>query len=153
MSIQVMADNNVNIKSNQDAGLYHVLSGYTLHGIMSGVGNEMNVSFHGLRAILLDGQAYAYGHHITSDNATEKNMQANSSFKLVLRIDLTKPAGNEGSLETVSVLENENLLNGGLIYDIPLFDIITGSDSVTSSIDLRKIDTRKLVYFKEKVWD
>lgn len=109
----------------------------------------MEVSFQGLQAVLRKGQAYVYGHHVTSDGETVVTLPIDSSFKLVLRIDLTKPAGHEGTLEAVSVLEQENLLNDGMIFDIPLYEVTTGPTSVTTKKDLRLLDERKLVYFKE----
>ena len=147
--IQVMADNNQDISAKQDAALYYYLSGYKKHDIFKEYENKLNVTVSGLNATLENGAAMVYGHHIFCDGQDTITLPSNSEFYIVIRIDMTNPAGHEGTFTTVTLLKNEDILNSGNIYDIPLFKCITGINGVDTFEDLRNINERNLVFYEE----
>lgn len=149
MAIKVMADNNQDIEAKQDAALYHYLSGYKKHDIFKGYGNELNVQVTGLQATLKNGGAMVYGHHIFCDGSDTLTLPSNSTFYIVIRVDMTQPAGHEGSFTTVAILKDEDILNSGNVYDIPLFKVTTGVSAVTKNEDLRNVSERNIVLYEE----
>ena len=149
MSIRVMADNDADISAKQDAALYYFLSGYKKHAIFKDYESEMEVSISNLQATLKAGGAMVYGHHIYCDGTDTLTLPSNSECYIVVRIDMTQPATHEGEFTTVTLLKEENILADGNIYDIPLYKITTGVNSVTETEDIRNIDENKIVFFDE----
>lgn len=149
MAIKVMADNNQNIDAKQDAAMYYYLSGYVTHDIFKGVDNEMKVDFSGLKATLCPGGAFVYGHHVFSDGKDSISLPTSTTCYLVIRVDMSQPAGHEASFTTVATLRNENLLATGKVYDIPLYKLTTSATAVTSQTDLRNLKTRDIVFYTD----
>lgn len=145
-----MADNDADIEAKQDAALYYYLSGYKKHDIFKDFGDKFDVLINGLNATLKSGGAMCYGHHIFCDGTDTQQLPSNSTFYVVVRVDMTQPANNEGEFTNVALLKQENILENGNVYDIPLFKITTGVNSVTSREDLRNISERNLVLVENK---
>ena len=147
--IKVMADNNQDISALQDAALYYYLSGYKTHDIFKGYADELEVEISGLNATLKSGAAMVYGHHVFTDGKDTLVLPSNEEFYIVIRIDMTSPAGSEGKFQTVSILKNEDILNDGNIYDIPLYKCVSDVSSITSKEDLRNIRERNIVFYED----
>lgn len=144
-----MADNDADIEAKQDAALYYYLSGYKKHEIFKGFGNEFDILVNGLNATLKSGGAMCYGHHLYADGSDTQQLPSNSTFYIVIRIDLTQPANNEANFTNVSLLKQEDIINDGNIYDIPLFKVTTGVNAITKQEDLRNISDRNLIFLKK----
>lgn len=158
MAIKVMADNNIDISSKMDAVNYNISQGYAPHVISRSYGYSngsrgLEVISSGLTAAIFNGAATVYGYTIMVDqNDSVKNIPVNSTGYICLTIDLSQPAGKEGRFEFVTALKQENLLNNGTIYNIPLAKITTDSSTIKTLEDVRFKDltSKGGVYFESK---
>ncbi len=143
MALKAMNDNNINVLAKEDANHYYALSGYVKHYISKEYGQKFNVTVSGLVASLASGQGSIYGRHIINDGTSSITctLPTNSSGYLVLNFDLTKTLGNELSFVTKTILETNDMANGGLKYDLPLYSYTTNLSSVTKFTDIRVYQT------------
>lgn len=144
MALYAMADNSIDIPASRDGAMYNVMLGGQ-DFVITGIHNEMAVTYSAntLLVTLQTGEAVICGRHVTEvteNNAnTTLQLTANSSGYLVLRFDLTKPAGQEAYLATTNVLNNDNLNSGGTVRDLPLYQYVTNATGVSSMTDVRKM--------------
>ncbi len=137
MGFQLMNDNNMDITSEMDATVLYALGGYVRHFIIRNYKSNLSCTFSGLRATLYSGQAVLYGRFILHTENTYVTLKPNSTQYIAIRVDLSAPAENEVTLISTSNLKNDDLSSGGIIYDIPLYQVTTNSSSVTTKKDLR----------------
>ena len=144
MALYAMADNQIDIPAERDGAMYNVMLGGQ-DFVITGIHNEMAVSYsaNSFVVTLQTGEAVICGRHvteITENNAnTSLQLDANTSGYLVLRFDLTKPAGQEAYLASTNILNTDNLNSGGTVRDLPLYQYITNGSGVSSMTDVRKM--------------
>lgn len=144
MALYAMADNNVDIPAERDAAMYNVMLGKQ-DFIIADIGNEFECSYSASAFLitLSTGEAVMCGRHVTevteSNANTTLQLSANDSGYIVLRFDLTKPAGQEAYLVTTNTLYSQDLNNGGTLRDLPLYQYVTNATGVSSMIDVRTI--------------
>lgn len=158
MAIRVMADNNIDIPSRMDAINYNISQGYAPHIISKTYGygdgaRGLEVISEGLKAPIFSGAATVYGYTIISDASdTLTNIPTNSTGYICLTLDLSQPPGKEGRFEFVTALKQENLLNNGTIYNIPLAKITTDSSTIKMLEDVRfkNLTSKGGLYFESQ---
>lgn len=144
MALYAMADNGIDIPASSDGAMYNVMFGGQ-DFIISGNHNEMEVtsSANSFIVTLGTGEAVICGRHVVeiTENGTNTQLQldANDSGYLVLRFDLTKPAGQETYLATTNILQNDDLNAGGSVHDLLLYSYVTNGSGVSSLTDQRKM--------------
>ncbi len=129
-----------------DASLYSALGGDT-----SGVlrrGNMLNITTSGLTATVDTGQVVVLGRLVEVTTPTQVTLPANSQGQLCIVIDLSKTnsvsgsAGNSDYSVTVNqvyistvtgTLTQDDINNGGFIYELPLGTFSTSATSATVS--------------------
>lgn len=150
--IKVMADNNANIPAKMDASNYNTSQCYTSHVFSQNHGDCFRVFESGLSVSVSEGSCSVYGYTFFMDTSYSIDLPPNAEGYVCATIDLSRPAGSEGIIEFVTALRQENLLDGGIIYNIPLKKIKTNSTSVTNSVDVRfQNSTEKgALYFESK---
>lgn len=139
----VMADNDLKqISASIDGATYRVLSGGK-DFIMDGIGTEFAITSTGtsLQISIGTGEALICGRTFKITSALNLTLSASSTVDVCLRIDLSQPSGNEGSLKsnTQGAYTQEDLNNTGTVYDFPLYRVTTGVGGVTNVTDLRDI--------------
>jgi len=143
--LKAMADNAVEISAKEDAAMYDTFAGKQNY-IFEGIGNEMAVTYSAasLNVVLGTGGAIICGRHVhetlSSGEASNITLEANSSGYLVVRYDLSQIAGQEAKFTAVSVLEDDDLNNDGLICDLVLAEYTTNDVGVSEFTDLRNMD-------------
>lgn len=146
MALYGMADNNVEIPAKRDGAIYNTFAGNQDY-VIAGIGNEFAIESSTTSFVLTlgTGEGIICGRHVTevTENGSNSMIQltANSSGYVVIRMDLTRPAGTEAYLTTVQVLERDNLNADGTVCDLPLYGYVTGDSGVTSFIDIRDISS------------
>lgn len=141
-----MADNNINIPANRDGAMYYTFAGGNDY-IFSGIGNEFAItpSSSSFLVILGTGEGIVGGRHITevTENGANSMIQldANDTGYIVLRMDLTQPAGSEAYLYATPTITKQDLNNGGTVRDLVLYGYVTDASGVSSFIDMRKIQS------------
>ena len=144
MALYGMADNNVEIPAKRDGAIYNTFAGNQDY-VIAGIGNEFAIESSTTSFVLTlgTGEGIICGRHVTevTENGANSMIQldANSSGYVVIRMDLTRPAGTEAYFTTVQVLERDNLNGSGTVCDLPLYGYVTGANGVTSFIDIRNI--------------
>lgn len=146
MAIYVMADNNQSIPASRDGAMYNAFAGGK-DFIIDGIGDEFALTYtaSSLNVTLGTGEAVICGRHVAevAENGITTNLrlEADTAGWIVLRIDLTMPAGTEGSLRAVNTIVQQNINANGTIHDLPLYQYATGSDGITSISDVREVQT------------
>ena len=144
MALYGMADNNVEIPAKRDGAIYNTFAGNQDY-VIEGVGDEFEIESSATSFVLTlgTGEGIVCGRHVTevTESGTNSMIQldANDSGYVVIRMDLTRPAGTEAYFTTVQVLERDNLNASGTVCDLPLYAYVTGANGVTSFIDMRNI--------------
>lgn len=142
--LYTMADNNISILARQDGALYNYLSGQT-DCVFKGIGNQFAISssVSSFSIVLGSGEGVVGGRHVTERSDQGENtsitLSANSSGYVVIRVDLSKPAGAEAQLMGVPTIVRQNLNNNGTIRDLPLYKYTTNAQGVSSFTDVREI--------------
>lgn len=146
MALYGMADNNVNIPANRDGAMYFTFSGGNDY-VFSGIGDEFEITPSGSSFLITlgTGEGIVGGRHITevTENGANSMIQvgANESGYIVLRMDLTQPAGSEAYLYATPSIVKNDLNNGGTVRDLVLYAYVTDGSGVTSFVDMRKIQS------------
>lgn len=141
-----MADNNINIPASRDGAMYNTFAGGADY-IFSGIGGEFAItpSSSSFLITLGTGEGIVGGRHITevTENGANSMIQldANDTGYVVLRMDLTQPAGSEAYLYATPTITKQDLNNGGTIRDLVLYGYVTDASGVSSFIDMRKIQS------------
>lgn len=140
--LRAMADNGQPITAKQDATMYNIFS-ENIDFVFKGCGNELQVvATSGLTVQLKSGGCIICGRHVYEEQdengTTTLQLSANSSGFIVIRYDLTKPAGNEAYLTITTAAERDDLNNGGAIRDLVLYEFYASDESV-SLMDMRDI--------------
>lgn len=138
MALVVMADNNIDIPASSDGAMYNVFAG-DKDFVIDGIGDELEATYTGLNATVKPGECVICGRHVVNDSETTLTLPANSTGHLCIRIDLSQPAGTEAILYATPTLSAENLNNGGIFHDLPLYSFVTSGSAVTSFVDERTI--------------
>lgn len=135
---KIMADNGIDISAKQDGALYNVALN-DQDFIIKGLGDEFAMSYVGLNVSVESGECVIHGRHIMSEETNTITLPANESGYLVLRIDLTKPVGQEALLFATPTLTHEEINWNGTIYDMPIATFTTGTIEVQQLEDVRVI--------------
>lgn len=141
-----MADNNINIPANRDGAMYNTFAGGADY-IFSGIGSEFAItpSSSSFLITLGTGEGIVGGRHITevTENSANSMIQldANDTGYIVLRMDLTQPAGSEAYLYATPTITKQDLNNGGTVRDLVLYAYVTDASGVQSFVDMRKIQS------------
>lgn len=144
MALYAMADNGVDIPAARDAALYNVMVGGA-DFVIAGIHNELAMTYNPNSFIvsLGTGEAVICGRHVTevTENGVNTNLELSPSDSgyVVLRFDLTKPAGQEAYLAATNILNNDNLNSGGTVHDLLLYQYVTNNVGVVSMTDLRSV--------------
>lgn len=127
-----------------DASLFSYLAGDRSF-IIPNRGNELNVTTSELNITVDTGEALILGRQIKITEPMVLTIGANQSGYLVIEIDLSKantstgtpgqpdyePINNQLSLKFVNNLTQDNINNGGLIYQFNLGSVSSTSNSIT----------------------
>lgn len=127
-----------------DASLFSYLSGERSF-IIPNRGNELNVTTSELNITVDTGEALILGRQIKITEPMVLTVGANQSGYLVIEIDLSKantstgtpgqpdyePINNQLSLKFVNNLTQDNINDGGLIYQFNLGTVSSTSNSIT----------------------
>lgn len=134
--LKAMYDNGLDILTKEDAALYDLLAG-RIDFVISGIGNQLEVTSSGLTITLKTGQCLIKGRHVVETlGNTTLLLPANSSGYIVISYDITKANGFEAELKNVSSLVSEDLNNNGQRRDFPLYSFVSTAAVVTLT-DLR----------------
>ena len=148
MAIKVFANSGgqITYTAEQLCAALHTFSGAADY-IFQGLGNEMAISYSDDSLIIGvgTGKAVVCGRP-TDIYSAEANIELppNSTINIVLRIDLTRPSGQEGYITYVtdSQIKSEDINGNGNVHDLVLGKAITNARGVTSLEDLRKIKNK-----------
>lgn len=138
MSFLVMADNSIDISAKRDGALYNALGG-NVDFIFSGLGQEYALSNVGLTVTVDSGEAIVHGRHVTATESNSIQLPPNESGYLVIRVDLSRPVGEEAYLFATPSLSQEEINWSGIVYDMPLAQFTTNTLDIGSLIDVRKV--------------
>lgn len=134
--LKAMYDNGLDILTKEDAALYDLLAG-SIDFVISGIGNQLEVTSSGLTITLKTGQCLIKGRHVVETlGNTTLLLPANSSGYIVISYDITKSNGYEAEFMYVSSLVSEDLNNNGQRRDFPLYSFVSTSAVITLT-DLR----------------
>ena len=134
--LKAMYDNGIDILTKEDAALYDLLAG-SIDFVISGIGNQLEVTSSGLTITLKTGQCLIKGRHVVETiGNTTLLLPANSSGYIVISYDITKVNGQEAELMYISTLISEDLNNNCQRRDFPLYSYVSTS-AVVSLTDLR----------------
>ncbi len=130
-----------------DASLYSAMVNDT-NGTLNR-GNKLNVTVNGLTATVDTGQAVIQGRLVEILSAESITLPANTSGKIVVTVDLTKQndvSGNAGdsnysvtvnqayiSVVTSGTLTQDDLNNGGYIYQLPIASFVSTATTATTT--------------------
>lgn len=146
--LKAMYDNGIDILTKEDAALYDLLAG-SIDFVISGIGNQLEVTSSGLTITLKTGQCLIKGRHVVETiGNTTLLLPANSSGYIVISYDITKANGFEAELKYVSSLVSEDLNNNGQRRDFPLYSFVSTAAVITLT-DLRVFSS--LVSLKAKI--
>lgn len=148
MAIKVFANSGgqITYTAEQLCAALRTFSG-AVNYIFQGLGNEMAVTYSdsSLQVGVGTGKAVICGRP-TDIYSAESNIElpSNSTVYIVLRVDLTRPSGQEAYITyvTESQIKSEDINGNGVIHDLVLGKAITNSRGVTSYEDLRKIKNK-----------
>lgn len=141
-----MANNNVIIPAERDGALYNFLLGNQDY-VFDGIGNEFEItsSSSSFLITLGTGEGVVGGRHVTEETVNNANsmiqLDANSSGYVVIRVDLSRPAGTEAYLYATPTLVSQDLNNGGTIRDLPLYSYVTNGSGVSTFTDIRPVSS------------
>ena len=144
MALYGMADNNIQIPASRDGAMYNFFAGNS-DFIIEGIGDEFEITYSAtsLSITLGTGEGILCGRHVTeaTENATNTSIQldANSTGYVVIRMDLTRPAGSETFLTAVSTPRRDDLNGGGTIADLVLYEYVTAATGIARFTDVRSI--------------
>lgn len=144
MAIKVMADcgDQVLYTAEELGAVLRTFSNNTDY-IIKGIGNQMAMtsSSSSLQVTVKTGEAVMCGRFVMIKSNETITLPANTTGKLVLRIDLTQPVTFEGKLAYVTgSAKSDNLNNTGTgQYDLVLAEFVTGASGVTTLTDKRVI--------------
>lgn len=145
--LYVMADNNINISASRDGAMYNSFANNTDY-VISGIGEELECTYNGFNVTLGTGEAIICGRHVTElleeGSTTTLTVGASETGYIVLRVDLSKPAGYEAYLYNTPTLRNENLNNGGIVHDLALYRYTSGASGITALTSMRNVSTSPL---------
>lgn len=139
-----MANNNVVIPAERDGALYNFLVGGQDY-VFANIGDafEITPSASSFLITLGTGEGVVSGRHVTEETVNNANsmiqLDANSSGYIVIRVDLTRPAGTEAFLYATPVLSAQDLNNNGTVHDLPLYQYTTNGSGVSSFTDIRPL--------------
>ena len=139
-----MANNNVVIPAERDGALYNFLVGGQDY-VFANIGDafEITPSASSFLITLGTGEGVVSGRHVTEETVNNANsmiqLEANSSGYVVIRVDLTRPAGTEAFLYATPVLSAQDLNNNGTVHDLPLYEYTTDASGVSSFTDVRPL--------------
>lgn len=139
-----MANNNVVIPAERDGALYNFLVGGQDY-VFANIGDafEITPSASSFLITLGTGEGVVSGRHVTEETVNNANsmiqLEANSSGYVVIRVDLTRPAGTEAFLYATPVLSAQDLNNNGTVHDLPLYQYATNGSGVSSFTDIRPL--------------
>lgn len=144
MALYGMADNNIAIPAKRDGAIYNAFARNS-DFVIEGIGDEfaMTSSTTSFVLTLGTGEGIICGRHVTEVTEEGVNsvlqLDANSQGYVVIRMDLTRPAGSECYLTAVNVVTREDLNDTGTVADLVLYGYVTGENGVTSFVDMRNI--------------
>jgi len=144
MALYGMADNNIQIPASRDGAMYNVFAGNS-DFVIKDIGDEFEITYSAtsLSITLGTGEGILCGRHVTevTESATNTSIQldANSTGYVVIRMDLTRPAGSETFLTAVSTPRRDDLNNGGTIADLVLYEYVTAATGIARFTDVRII--------------
>ena len=146
MAIIVMANTagTVQYTAEQLGAAFNTFAGNKDY-VISEMGNQMEVETvsQSLSVNVGSGKAMVSGRFVMMDEDTQLELPANTSgLYVVLRVDLTKPIGQEGSITyvTPAQFKEENLnISGSGQHDLLLAEVTTGASSITSVTDKRNL--------------
>ncbi len=132
------------VTASQDSALYDFLN-FGENTVMSGMGNDMAVTVNGLTCTIAPGKAVVCGRLIEVSSAQNVQIPANNTGYLCLTIDLSQTNTSSGTpgqtdytvvinqvrSEFVTSLTQNDLFNGGLIYNFPLGQVTSTSTTAT----------------------
>lgn len=132
------------VPASKDASVIHALTGES-NGVLRR-GNDFAIMANGLQVTIGTGQAIIQGRLVEVTSNESVTLPANSTGKICIVIDLTKTnavvgvPGQSGYsatikqvyiLPVVGSLTQDDLNNGGYIYELPLATFTTTSNSAT----------------------
>lgn len=138
MSFKVMADNGIDISAKQDGALYNIAVN-NQNFICEGLGGEFFFGRTGLIINCDTGVAVVHGRHITADGPNVITLPANETGYLVLRVDLSRPIGEEAYLFATPTPIQEEINWNGNIHDMVLAEFTSNALECTSWVDKRNI--------------
>ncbi|MBK0041527.1 MULTISPECIES: hypothetical protein [unclassified Leuconostoc] len=132
------------VPASKDASVIHALTGES-NGVLRR-GNDFAITANGLQVTIGTGQAIIQGRLVEVTSNESVTLPANSTGKICIVVDLTKTnsvvgvPGQSGYsatinqvyvLPVVGSLTQDDLNNGGYIYELPLATFTTTSNSAT----------------------
>lgn len=131
-----MADNNIDIPASRDGAMYNVFANGQ-DFIIKGIGNELAITYSGSNVTIDTGEAVICGRHVVVSEPVTVTI-ANGLNYVCLEIDLSKAAGNEGSIiATGDPGIPQDLNNGGVLARMELCFVRYSGSEVTQIKDRR----------------
>lgn len=145
MTIVTTTFDRMPVTASDDAIMYKHLS-RNIAEIVSGVGEELEVTISGLNARVATGACVIYGRLVRVTELESVTIPANSTGWLVIEVDLGKintstgtpgtpgyvAVNNQVSIKYVTSQIKQNLTNGGLVFHFTLAKVTSTASSATA---------------------
>lgn len=137
----VGAENKVTNK--MDGAVYSLLGDC----IINGIGNEFNETHQDLTITISSGEALLNGHFFKITGNETITLNPNSTGFVCLSIDTTRPNGSRGylSYKAEDDIKKEIINGSGTLRDLPIYKVVTNSNSITSISDNRVIKNSETI--------
>lgn len=139
MSVSYKVEN-VSISAVRDRAMFNSFAGDNDY-VIEGIGNELQVLYDANSFVveLQNGEAVIKGGSMLAESTTSLTLSANTSGYLVIEIDLSQTGDNICQFKAVPSIVQNDINNGGFVYDFVLGQFSTDSLGVSSYTDQRKI--------------
>lgn len=135
----------VPISAKRDRAMFNSFAGNKSY-ILNDIGEKLKVTYSSNSFVvsLKTGEAVICGGSMVSDGTDTLTLNANESGYLVIEVNLIQTGSNVCQFKKVSQINQQNINDSGMIYDLPLYQFTTNSNGVSSMIDKREISISPL---------
>lgn len=135
LNIKGMNDNNLDIMSKEDAGVY--FTALSESDVVFNVKQKLVCTSNGLKITIKSGQGCIQGHHFNSGGDANITVEHNTTGFIAIEFDKSKGIGTEYNLVSVPIIVKEDLLNEGLKRQLELYQY-TSNDTTVDLVDNRE---------------
>jgi hypothetical protein len=139
MSISFKVEN-VDISAVRDRAMFNTFAGNQSY-VIKGIGDELEIT-HSTSSFVVSigtGEAVICGGSTLAEGTNELTLGENESGYIVIRVDLAQTGANICQFKAVPTLVQEEINNGGYIYDFELAQYTTNGTGVNTFRDKRAL--------------